>query len=101
MTVSAVEARAARPRRRNPLPASGDQLVPFAEASVALGKTSDTLRQYHDDGHLPAVVSPGGQWSTYKSFIDAVLASARPKQAGDFAAIAREWFAAHSAQAVA
>jgi len=32
----------------------------------------------------------------FDSFIAAVLASARPGQAGDIAAIGREWFAAHA-----
>jgi len=50
---------------------------------------------------MPAVVTPGGQWSTYESFIDAVLASARPKQAGSIEQIARDWFAEHTSEAVA
>ena len=82
MTVSAVAPRTARPRGRVPVLAGGDRLVPFADASVRLGKTPETLRAWHDAGCCPAVVSPGGQWSTYESFIVAVLASARPKQAG-------------------
>jgi hypothetical protein len=45
---------------------------------------------------MPAVITPGGQWSTYESFIDAVLASARPKQAGSIEQIARDWFAANA-----
>jgi hypothetical protein len=44
---------------------------------------------------MPAVIGPGGRWSTYESFIDAVLASARPRQAGVIEEIARDWFAAH------
>ena len=50
---------------------------------------------------MPAVITPGGQWSTYESFIDAVLASARPKQAGSIEEIARDWFAARASEAVA
>jgi hypothetical protein len=38
------------------------------------------------------VVSPGGQWSTFESFINAVLASARPGRPGVIEAIARAWF---------
>src|SRR5208283_2600641 len=72
-----------------------------AEAARRLGRSPDTLRLWHDDGHMPAVVTPGGQWSTYQSFIDAVLASARPKQAGQIEKIARDWFAAHASEAVA
>jgi hypothetical protein len=50
---------------------------------------------------MPAVVTPGGQWSTYESFIEAVLASVRPKQPGSIEEIARDWFAAQTAKAVA
>jgi hypothetical protein len=50
---------------------------------------------------MPAVVTPGGQWSTYESFIKAVLASARPKQAGSIDQIARHWFAEDDSEAVA
>ncbi len=93
MTVSAVEARTARPGRRNLARACGDRLVPFSEAAPRIGKTPETLRKWHDEGHLPAVISPGGQWSTYESFINAVLASARPGHAGVIEEIARAWFA--------
>lgn len=92
MTVSAVDARTARSRRRSLVPAHADRLVPFPEAAPLLGKTPETLRAWHDEGHLPAVMSPGGQWSTYESFITAVLASARPGQAGRIEDIARAWF---------
>ena len=101
MTVTAAEAGAIRVRRRNPRPASKDSLVPFPEAARRLGRSPDTLRLWHAAGHCPAVVSPGGQWSTYESFIDAVLASARPKRAGVIEEIARDWFAAHSPEQVA
>jgi hypothetical protein len=83
-------------------PASGlDSLVPFPEAARRLGRSPDTLRLWHDAGHCPAVVSPGGQWSTYESFISAVLTSARPKQAGSIEQIARAWFAARAPEAMA
>jgi hypothetical protein len=101
MTVSVTEARAIRVRHRNPRLATKDSLVPFPEAAARLGRSSDTLRLWHDAGHCPAVVSPGGQWSTYESFIAAVLASARPRQAGSVEQIARDWFAAHSPEQVA
>jgi len=45
-------------------------------------------------------MSPGGQWSTYESFIDAVLASARPRRAGVIEQIARDWFAGRSSEAL-
>jgi hypothetical protein len=50
---------------------------------------------------MPAVITPGGQWSTYESFITAVLASARPKQPGSIEQIARNWFVARAQEAVA
>jgi excisionase family DNA binding protein len=106
MTVSAVEA-TARPghpaalKRRHPVLQRADRLIPIGDAARLLGYSADTLRRWHDEGHMPAVITPGGQWSTYQSFIDAVLASARPKQAGSIEEIARDWFAAHAPQAVA
>ncbi len=100
MTVTA-SAAAPPARRRSPAPAPRDCLVPFPEAARRLGRSPDTLRLWHDDGHMPAVVTPGGQWSTYESFINAVLASARPKQPGSIEEIARNWFATHAAGAVA
>jgi excisionase family DNA binding protein len=107
MTVSAVEATPARRRRavplkhRNPVLQRADRLIPIGEASRLLGYSTDTLRRWHDEGHMPAVITPGGQWSTYESFIDAVLASARPKLAGSIEEIARDWFTAHVPEAVA
>lgn len=101
MTATATEAGTLRASRRNSRPPRGDSLVPFPEAARRLGRSADTLRLWHDAGHCPAVVSPGGQWSTYASFIAAVLASARPGQAGQIEKIAAEWFAAHTPQAVA
>ena len=100
MTATATEAGTLRVSRRNSRQ-RGDSLVPFPEAARRLGRSADTLRLWHDAGHCPAVVSPGGQWATYESFIDAVLASARPGQAGQIEQIARDWFAAHTPEAVA
>jgi hypothetical protein len=101
MTVTAPEARTSPVRSRNPRAARNDSLVPFPEAARRLGRSPDTLRLWHDDGHMPAVVTPGGQWSTYESFINAVLASARPKQAGSIQQIARDWFATHTLELLA
>ena len=99
MTVTATRMRAAG--QQSPRAAREDRLVPFPEAARRLGRSPDTLRLWHDDGHMPAVVTPGGQWCAYESFIDAVLASARPKQAGSIEQIARDWFEEHSSEAVA
>ena len=107
MTVSAIEATPARLRRRAPLkhrrPAlqRSDRLIPIRDAARLLGYSADTLRRWHDEGHMPAVVTPGGQWSVHESFISAVLASARPGRAGAIEEIARDWFAAHAPEAVA
>jgi hypothetical protein len=106
MTVSAVEAagppkRPVSLRRRTPVLQRADRLIPIGDASRLLGYSADTLRRWHDEGNMPAVITPGGQWSTDQSFIDAVLASARPKQAGSIEEIARDWFAAHAPEAVA
>jgi hypothetical protein len=99
MTVSAMP----EPAHRRPGPSPADRLVPFSEAAHRLGKTPDTLRRWHDEGHLPAVVSPGGQWSTYASFVSAVLGSALPGKPGVLEEIARAWFAERglTAEAVA
>jgi hypothetical protein len=101
MTVTATEPGTFPARRRNSRSARSDSLVAFPEAARRLGRSADTLRMWHDAGHMPAVVTPGGQWSTYESFIEAVLASARPKHAGQIEEIARDWFAAHASRAVA
>ena len=92
MTVSAAAAGTNRPSRSIMLP-QPDRLIPFPQAARRIGRSPDTLRNWHDEGHLPAVISPGGQWSTYESFISAVLASARPGKAGVIEDIARAWFA--------
>ena len=101
MTVTArAVASSAKRQGSRPL-VRGDCLIPFPEAARRLGMSPDTLRLWHDEGHMPAVITPGGQWSTYASFINAVLASARPKQPGSIEEIARDWCAAHAQEAVA
>jgi hypothetical protein len=71
---------------------AADRLVSFSEAALRLGKTPDTLRRWHDEGYLPAVIAQG-QWSTHESFIDAVLRSARPGRPGRIEDVAASWFA--------
>jgi hypothetical protein len=97
MAVSAATAKFRRPGHRA-ASVNGDRLVPFTDAASRLGKTPETLRKWHDDGHLPAVTSPGGQWATFESFITAVLASPRPGLPGAIENIARAWFAERAAE---
>jgi hypothetical protein len=59
-----------------------------------------TLKRRYAEGHLPVVID-GNRWLVPESFIEAVLASARPKQAGSIEEIAREWFAMHFSEAAA
>jgi hypothetical protein len=79
---------------------SGESLVPIADASRRLGRSVWTLKRRYAEGHLPAVID-GNRWLVPESFLVAVLASARPKQAGSIEHAAREWFAAHATEAVA
>jgi hypothetical protein len=101
MAVSGAIAGTGRPSRRSMMLPRPDRLIPFPQAA-RLGKTPDTLRRWHGEGHLPAVIMQG-QWSTYESFINAILASARPGKAGIIEDIARAWFAERgiAAEAVA
>jgi hypothetical protein len=78
----------------------GESLVPIADAARRLGRSVWTLKRRYAEGHLPAVID-GNRWLVPESFIDAVLASARPKRAGSIEDTAREWFAANSPEAVA
>jgi hypothetical protein len=93
MTAPAAVAGAERPKVRNLAVLRSDRLVSFPQAARRLGRSPDTIRAWHDAGHLPAVTTPGGQWSTFESFIAAILASARPGEAGSIEDIARAWFA--------
>jgi len=77
---------------------SGESLVPIADASRRLGRSVWTLKRRHAEGNLPAVID-GGRWLVPESFINAVVASARPKQAGAIEQVARDWFAAHAPEA--
>ena len=101
MAVTAGDPVQGRPRHRSLRLPPADRLIPLAVASARLGYSVDTLQNWHDKGHMPAVIGPGGRWSTYESFVNAVLASARPGQAGVIEQIARDWFAAHAARSVA
>lgn len=78
----------------------GESLVPIADASRRLGRSVWTLKRRYAEGHLPAVID-GNRWLVPESFINAVVATARPKRAGAIEQAAREWFAAHAPEAVA
>jgi hypothetical protein len=71
-----------------------DALVPWPRAARVLGRTTDTLDNWFADPaiRMPAVQQPGGK-ATYASWLDAVLASARPGVAGDMAKASRRWWA--------
>ena len=101
MAITAADAAQGRSGQRSFALPHADRLIPLAVASARLGYSVDTLQNWHDKGHMPAVIGPGGRWSTYESFVSAVLASARPRQAGVIEEIARDWFAAHEARTVA
>jgi hypothetical protein len=78
--------------------ASGTEcLVPFATAGRRLGRSVWSLRRLHRKGFLPAVTI-SARWFTYESFINAVLASARPGQAGSIEDVACAWFAERAAE---
>lgn len=77
-----------------------DRLVGFGDASRTLGISRDTLRNWYDRGDVPAVVGAGGVWSTYQSWVDMVMASARPGRAGSVCEITRQWFALHIPEAL-
>lgn len=79
---------------------SSESLVPIADASRRLGRSVWTLKRRYAEGHLPAVID-GNRWLVPEDFISLVLASARPKQAGSIEQAARDWFAAHTPEAVA
>lgn len=101
MAVIAADAAQGRSRHESLRLPAADRLIALAIASSRLGYSVDTLQNWHDKGHMPAVIGPGGRWSTYESFVNAVLASARPRQAGVIEEIARDWFAAHAARTAA
>jgi hypothetical protein len=73
-------------------------LVSWGAAAVILGRSRKTLTNWADEINVPTVRTPGGHLSTYRSWLDAVLASARPGLAGDIAAVTDNWWAVHFPQ---
>jgi len=70
-----------------------EQLMPVKTAARALGRSPDALRDWIADGLVPAVRTPGAQWSVYASWLTAVLDSARPGRPGDMTEVTRAWWA--------
>lgn len=71
-----------------------DQLVRWSLAAEELGVSEDSLVAWHKAGHMPAVRTPG-LLCTYRSWLDAVMCSARPGKAGDIREVSRQWWEAH------
>jgi hypothetical protein len=72
-----------------------ERLVSWARAASVLGRSPDTLTNWYEAGLVPAVRTPGQRLSTYASWLDAVLASARPGRAGDVAEVTKQWWDEH------
>ena len=75
-----------------------DRLIPRGAARSSA--TAPTPAPLAREGHMPAG-SPPAASGRRTGARRAVLASARPKQAGSIEQIARDWFAAHAPEAVA
>lgn len=77
---------------------SPERLVSWSKAAEILGRSPKTLTNWSEEIDVPAVRTPGGQLSTYMSWLDDVLSSARPGQAGDIAEVTRLWWRRHFPQ---
>lgn len=86
--IEAGEVRVLRPER----------LVSWSRAAAALGRDPKTLSNWCDEIDVPVVRTPGGHLSTYVSWVNDVLMSARPGQAGDIADVTSRWWLAHFPQ---
>jgi hypothetical protein len=75
--------------------AAGDSLVSFREAETVLRVSAETLKSWAVAGVFPALITPTGQWRTFRSFLTAVMNSARPGVPGNMRQVAAEWFAEH------
>jgi hypothetical protein len=97
---AAVEEAGVRRVARGSAPARSDRLVSFPRAAARLGLTTETLHNWYKADAVPAIVGPGNRWSTYESWVAAVMVSARPGCAGNVPAITRDWFALHIPEAL-
>jgi hypothetical protein len=70
-----------------------EQLVPVKQAARVLGRSSDAVRDWINAGVVPAIRTPGAQWSVYGSWLTAVLDSARPGVPGDMSKVTELWWA--------
>lgn len=80
--------------------AQRDELLPIADASKRLKISPWTLKRMHGAGNLPAVIA-NSRWFVPESFVAMVVGSPRPGRAGLIEEVAADWFAAHTAEAVA
>jgi hypothetical protein len=76
----------------NPRALRGDVLIPLSAAARRVGRTSETLKAWAGRHGIPVVLDPAGDWMTYQSWVDAVLASARPGQAGSVTDVTSAWW---------
>jgi len=72
----------------------GDVLVPLSMAARRVGRTSETLKAWADKFGIPAVKDFGGDWMTYQSWVDAVVASALPGRPGCIREVTGQWWQA-------
>jgi hypothetical protein len=101
MTVTAAGTGTRPARRESPAAPDDDRLMPLSRASTILGFSVDALREWIVRYGIPAVKTPGGSWSTYASWVDAVMSSARPGAPGSMAQATDDWWARRLPQAVA
>lgn len=73
-----------------------DALLPIAVAAERLARSVETLKRAYKKGHLPAVID--GQWAIPESFVQMVIRSPRPAQAGSLKQAADRWFAMHAGE---
>lgn len=72
-----------------------DWLVRWSTAAQTLGRSEKTLDGWFEAGNVPAVRTPGGQLSTYASWLTAVMLSARRGRAGDIKEVTDAWWTQH------
>jgi hypothetical protein len=76
-----------------------DRFVRWSRAADVLNVSEDALSDWYDAGLVPQFRTPGLKF-TYQSWLDAVMAAARPGKAGDIREVAREWWKAHLPEAL-